>query len=84
MYDKEIQMLITLIGLGDFCSTYSESVFCPFLSRQGCYKYDTFYTYISPCQPTGKIASKSRNLSISTLFSQGGLYWPVFRFLHEM
>ena len=72
MYEKEIQMLITLIGLGDFCSTYIESVFCPFLSRQGCYKYDTFYTYL--CQPTGKITSKSRNISISTLFSQGGLY----------
>ena len=74
MYEKEIQILITLISWADFYSSYIESVFCPFLSRQGCYKYDTFYTYLSPRQPTGKITSKSRNISISTLFSQGGLY----------
>ena len=74
MYEKEIQMLITLISWGGFYSTYIESVFSPFLSRQGCYKYDTFYTYFSTRQPTGKITSKSRNISISTLFSQGGLY----------
>ena len=74
MYEKEIQMLITLISWGGFYSTYIESVFCPFLYRQGCYKYDTFHTYFSTRQPTGKIASKSRNISISTLFSQGGLY----------
>ena len=74
MYEKESQMLITLISWGNFYSTYIGSVFCPVLSRQGCDKYDTFYTYISPRQPTGKITSKSRNISISTLFSQGGLY----------
>ena len=75
MYDKEIQMPISLIiSWGDFYSNYMESVFFNFLYRQGCYKYDTFYTYLSPRQPTGKITSKSRNISVSTLFSQGGLY----------
>ena len=74
MYEKEIQMLTTLSSWKGCYSTSIESVFCPFLYRQGCYKYDTFYTYISSRQPTGKITSKSRNISISTLFSQGGLY----------